>query len=209
MKDKISFIYNPHIHFNAFKFVIQSVRKNYPDSDVFVYMDIIRNDLKQYEEFSLQNNCTFIKRDQEMFFINKNDSMEINFSKMKEWFNRLKLSCEKSNAEWMLLLEDDVIVKKQIEKWPNSDVGTCRSYFRPGGGSIFKRKIFLEAIENSNILEIMTKVENAHYAQDVVLEHIFRMNGAKFEEWVELAEPSYRENVNHSIFHGYKDLYNK
>ena len=65
-----------------------------------------------------------------MFFINRNDSIEINLPKMIEWIERLKITCENTNADWILLLEDDVIVKRKVLQFPKVECGTNREYFR-------------------------------------------------------------------------------
>jgi hypothetical protein len=41
----------------------------------------------------------------------------------------------------------------------------------------------------------------------VLLETIFKKNGATFEEWDELAEPNCRDNEDHAVYHGYKELH--
>jgi hypothetical protein len=207
MKDNISFIYAPYIYFESYKNSLGNVRKHYPTADIFIYMDSFRDDIEKYRKISDEHNCKFTIRESHIFYTNRTDSIEINEPKMIEVCYRLTHASENTSAEWMMILEDDVVVKRPIQKWPNADVGTCRAYFRPGGGSIFKREIFLNCIKNTNIQSIIRNVPEANWAADVVLENIFRINDAKFEEWIELAEPEYRDNTDHAIYHGYKDLY--
>jgi formyltetrahydrofolate synthetase len=209
MNNTISFIYVPYIHFEAYKYSLQNLREHYPESDVFIYFDSFRDDIEKYKEIALEYNCKFILRDEKVFYTDRNDSFEINSKKMIEISKRLIHSCENTNSEWMMIFEEDVIIKKKIENFPKADVGTARYYFRPGGGSVFKRLAYLDAIKKADIPKIMETTINGSWAADVVLENVFRLNEATFEEWEELAEAGHRDNLPHSVYHGYKDLYNK
>jgi hypothetical protein len=129
----------PYIHFDAYKFVLENLRQHYPDSDVFIYFDSFREDAEKYKHVALEYNCNFILCDNTVFYTDVNDSFDVNSKKMIEIYDRISNTCNNSKSDWILIVEDDVYIKKQIEKFPNADVGTSRYYFRPGGGSIFKR----------------------------------------------------------------------
>ena len=206
MENTITFNYMPYIYFESYKNVLNNVRQHYPSADIFIYFDSFRDDIEKYKKIADEHNCKFIIRDTHVFYTNREDSIEINTPKLVEVFDRIKYTCETTDSKWILILEDDVLIKRPIEYWPTSDVGTCRYYFRPGGGSIFNRNTFLESLENADINNIIQNVPNARWAADVLLENIFKRNGATFEEWIELAEPSHRDDVSHAIYHGYKDL---
>jgi hypothetical protein len=207
MKNNISFIYSPYIYFESYKNVLNNVRIHYPTADIFIYMDSFRDDIEKYRKISDEHNCKFIVRDNHIFYTHRTDSIDINQPKMLEACNRMLHACENTTTEWILILEDDVLVKREIQTWPKADIGTCRNYFRPGGGSIFNKDVFLDSLKNIDISNIMKRVPNANWAADVVLENIFKNNNAKFEEWIELAEPGYRDDTDHAIYHGYKDLH--
>jgi hypothetical protein len=207
MENTITFNYMPYIYFESYKNALNNVRKHYPSADIFIYFDSFRDDIEKYRKVADEYNCKFIVRESHIFYTNREDSIKINEPKLLEVFNRIKYTCERTNSKWIMILEDDVLIKRKIQRWPASDVGTCRNYFRPGGGSIFSKELFLKAIENTNISNIINTIPDANWAADVVLENIFIRNGATFEEWVELAEPAYRDNTDHAIYHGYKDLY--
>lgn len=203
----IAFTYNPYKYFESYKNVLDNVRKHYPDSDIFIYMDNNRDDIEKYVDISFKHNCNIQIRNQKYDFINQKDSIETNLPKMMEWVNRIKTTCQNTKADWILNLEDDVIIKRKIQQWPEADVGTCRDYFRPGGGSIFDRNAFLNSIKNIDIKYIIENAPQAHWAGDILLENMFRMNGCTFAEWLELAEPEHRDNTNHAVYHGYKELH--
>lgn len=207
MENTISFTYNPYIYFESYKNVIQNIRKWYPNSDIFIYMDSFRDDLDKYREISDEYNCKYIVRDKTMYFIDRKDSIDVNTPKMLEWLDRIENSCISTNSKWIMLVEDDVLIKRKIINWPNSDVGHSRNYFRPGGGSIFKKESFLDSIKKVDTLSILKKFSHANWAGDVLLEHIFKNNNITHEKWIELAEPNWHDKTDHAVFHGYKELH--
>jgi hypothetical protein len=207
MQDSITFIYNPYTYFESYKNVLYNVRKHYKDSEIFIYFDSNRDDIEKYKTIANDYNCIFIVREISMGYINRNDSHTINKPKITEWVNRIIDTSKITNSKWILNLEDDVLIKRKILNFPQANVGTCRSYFRPGGGSIFDKNKFLESINNTNISNLIDTIPAANWAGDGLLENIFKKNGATFEEWTELAERNYKDNIDHAIYHGYKDLH--
>jgi hypothetical protein len=210
MENTITFTYNPYTYFHSYKNVLENIRKWYSESDIFIYMDSFRDDLDNYKKVSDDYNCNFIVRRDEMYYINGHDPTHINLPKMMEWLNRLKYTCENTNSEWIMLVEDDVVVKRKIQRWPVSDVGTNRNNFRPGGGSIFKREVFLKIYENlgeSGLEKIIRQQHTYSWAGDTLIERIFKDANVSNEKWIELAEPGYYDNTNHAVFHGYKDIH--
>jgi hypothetical protein len=87
------------------------------DSDVYIFLDSNRDDIEKYKTISDNFNCKFNVREDEMFFIDSKDSIEINKPKMIEWVTRLKYVCENTDSEWVMLLEDDVVIKRKIVKF--------------------------------------------------------------------------------------------
>jgi hypothetical protein len=207
MKNKIAFIYNPYMYFESYKNVLSNLRKHYPTADVFIYFDSFRDDIQKYSDVANDYGCKFNIRKEKMFYIHREDSIDVNEPKVLEWLNRIKYTCENTDVEWVLQLEDDVVVKREIKKFPVTAVGACRDYLRPGGGTIFKRESFLDSINKVNASELIRTIPNASWAGDWLLQNIFKMNNVTFEEWVELAEPGYRDNKDHAVYHGYKDLH--
>lgn len=205
---KICFNYNPYLYFESYKNVLNNVRIHYPESDIFIYFDEFRDDKKKYEEVAHEHNCKFNIRKDEFFYIQQDLGVQNAIPRTYEWLMRLKHTCENTDADWLLLLEDDVLIKNKIENWPEADVGTCRSYFRPGGGAIFKVESFLKVIKNYDLEKLKNIALDMMWMHgDVMLEKLFLLNGITFQEWVELAEPNHRDEINHSVFHGYKELH--
>ena len=207
MENTITFNYMPYIYFESYKNALNNVRKHYPTADIFIYFDSFRDDIEKYRKVADEHNCKFIVRESHVFYTNREDSIEINTPKLIEVFERIKYTCETTDSKWILIMEDDVLIKKPIENFPKADVGTCRYYNRPGGGSVFSRTVFLDSLKVADIPNIISMGSDAKWAADVVLQNIFTKNNATFEVWEELAEPELRDDQPHSVYHGYKDLY--
>jgi hypothetical protein len=208
VKNTITFIYNPYIYFESYKNVLNNVRLYYPDADIIIYMDSFRNDLQKYIEIASKHKCITSIRQNKMFYIHRDQTIDINLSKMVEWVDRIKSTCEASESEWIMLLEDDVLIKRAIKSWPNADCGKNRDRIGfLGGGSVFRRQKFLECLHKSDISTIIRNDTKAAWAGDHLLQYIFRLNGATEEKWVELAEPGYYDDTDHAVFHGYKKLH--
>jgi hypothetical protein len=205
--DTITFTYNPFGYVHSFENVIKNIRKFYQHETIFVYTDSAVHNLSKIQEISDKYSCNKIHSDIIMHYIEQKDPFDVNIQKMREWINRLINTCVNSDSTWVMLVEDDVLIKKQIESWPKSDCGTNRHDVGfLGGGSIFKREKFLEIINYYHIDEILHKDHRAVWAGDVLLQYVFKENNATYEKWLELGEPGYFEG-SCSVFHGYKDLH--
>jgi len=208
MKNEIVFTYNPYKYFHSYKNVLLNVRLYYPDADIIIFFDKCRKDLNKYIQIADFFKCKVIIRDVEVGYLKKEDSEEVNAPKQAEWVERIKMACEMSDAEWVMLLEDDVVIKRKIEKWPTADCGKNLDQIGfVGGGGIFRRKKFLESLEKIDIFAIMKKDHTASWAGDHMLSYIFRENGSTEEKWVELLESWQDEGQPHAVYHGYKLLH--
>lgn len=208
MDNTITFFYNPYTYFESYKNVLHKVRCYYKKSDIFIYMDKNRNDLQKYNTISFDYNCNLVVRESEVFYIDRKDTTNNNIPKMVELLNRIKNTCENTSSKWVLILEDDVLIKRKINYFPNSDCGINRDDAGfLGGGSIFKREKFLDSLKNTDIVDVMNNDHTASWAGDVMLKYIFLNNNSTYEKWLELAEPGYNDNGDYAIYHGYKELH--
>lgn len=209
--NKISFMYNPYTYFHSYKNTLENIRKWYTHEDVFIYMDSFRDDLNKYKTISDEGNCNFVVRENKMYYINRSDSMDVNLPKMIEWLSRIKDTCENTTSDWIMLVEDDVLIKRKIQKWPLSDCGKNRHDVGfLGGGSVFKREKYIQAYEklgNVRLEKLVMHKKDCSWAGDMALKYLFEKIGATSEKWVELAEPSYFDKTDHAVFHGYKELH--
>lgn len=203
----VAFHYNPRSFLKSYAHVLKNVKEYYSDSEIFVYLDNNRADLIPYIELALDYRCIVSVRNKYMYYIDRNEHIEVNYPKMKEWINRLRMTCEEATAEWIMLLEDDVVVKRRVKHWPTADCGKNRHDIGfLGGGSVFRREVFLECLKKTDVADLILKDSTASWAGDFLLSLIFRNQNCTEEKWVELAEPGYWDDKDHAVFHGYKDL---
>lgn len=210
-KNKIAFKYNPFTYKESFKHVIENLRKHYPISDVFIYLDDNRDDIPYYQSIADQHNCNIILRPNHRLYLKQSDPFEINYPKMIESLERIYHSCKNTTAKWIMHLEDDVLIKRKIREWPKSDVGRNRTHAGfTGGGSVFDRKKFIQIYESlgkEGIDDILHNNKGSIWAGDIILQKMYSKFHYTSEKWVELAEPGYFENKDHAVFHGFKDLH--
>lgn len=207
----ITFVLPHTIYFNSAKHCIESVRNVYTDYPIDLYLDPSDTRAADYRKLCQDYNCNFIIGTRTQGYINKNDSIETNLPKMLESHFRLYNSCKLYESEWVLILEDDVFLKKEITRFPAADCGKNREDVGfLGGGSIFKRDAYIKIYENvkeTGLTELIKQNHLFSWAGDVLKKHLFTVHGYTNEKWVELAEPGYWDDTDYSVFHGYKALH--
>jgi hypothetical protein len=206
----ISFNFQDTHYFESFKNCIVNVRKHYEHEIIDVFLDDNNPRIDKYNQFCEQYNCNVYFRERHMGFIYREDDIQTNLPKMLESHYRIYQTCKNSNEEWIMLLEDDVLIKRKIKYWPSADCGTNREWFKVGGGGILRRKKYIEIYEDlgeSGFTEIINKNHLFSWAGDALKQTIYSKYNASSEKWVELAEPNYYDNTDHAVFHGYKELH--
>lgn len=206
----ISFNFQDSNYIHSFENCIKNVRKFYEKELIDFYIDSNSNNIEAYKNICNEHNVEMTIRQRNQGYINRNDSIETNIPKMLESHYRIYNTCKKVNSEWIMLLEDDVLIKRKIKHWPSKDIGTNREFFRAGGGAIFKREIFLKIYENlgeSGLEKIIVQDHTYSWAGDALKERIFNDASVSYEKWIEIAEPGYYEDSDHAVFHGYKELH--
>ena len=134
----ISFNFQDSNYIHSFENCIKKVRKFYQKELIDFYIDSNSNNIEEYKNICEKYKVEITIREINQGYIDRNDSIEINIPKMLESHYRIYKTCKKSNSEWIMLLEDDVLIKREIRYWPITECGTNREYFKNGGGSIFK-----------------------------------------------------------------------
>jgi hypothetical protein len=207
----IAFNFQDTHYFESFKNCIINVRKYYEDEIIDVFLDDNDPKIKEYTEFCTQCKCNLTLRDRHMGYINREDNLETNLPKMLESHYRIYQTCKNSSDEWVMILEDDVLIKRKILNWPQSDCGKNRDDVGfLGGGSVFKREKYITIYENLGEQGLTDLINSNHllsWAGDALKAVIFRACNATEEKWIELAEPNYFDNIDHAVYHGYKDLH--
>lgn len=206
----IAFNFQHSLYIHSFLNCIKSVRKFYPNNLIDFYIDDTCENYNEYKKICGDYNVTINFRNQIQGYIRREDSIEINIPKILESQYRVYSTCKKTDENWIMLLEDDVVIKREIKHWPDSDCGTNREYFKNGGGSIIKTNTFIKAYETFGEVGmeklIITNNEYA-WAGDALKSEMFMAIGATYEKWIELAEPGYYDHTDHAVFHGYKELH--
>lgn len=140
-------------------------------------------------------------------------------------------SMQKSDADYMMILEPDVFVSKMPTVWPKEAGGItwnwypqeikdrirmawdieCPDTYSMAGGSVvsvrtWKKKAFDLTQEDINeIIEIWEEAK----AGDTLMSMILLKFGIEIESWSEVYESGLNENMESaSIFHGIKTWYN-
>jgi hypothetical protein len=207
----ISFNFQDSNYLFSFENCIRNVRKFYPNELIDFYIDSNSLKINEYKKICHSFNVEMTIRQRNQGYINRTDSMETNIPKMLESHYRIYNTCKKSNDEWVMLLEDDVLIKREIKHWPKSDCGKNRDNVGfLGGGSIFKRDVYLQIYESLQDIGLEKLIRENHtysWAGDALKQRIFKEAGASDEKWIELAEPGYYDDKDHAVYHGYKDLH--
>jgi len=211
MSNTIAFNFQDSIYIHSFENCIKNVRKYYENQLIDFYIDSNSNRIEQYTDICRIYNVEITIRDRHQGYINRNDSFDINIPKILESHYRIYNTCKKAKSDWIMLLEDDVLIKRLIINWPKAQCGTNREYFKNAGGSIFKREMYINVYENIGEagLEKIIKTNHTYsWAGDELKQKLFTDAGISYEKWIELAEPNYNDDTDHAVFHGYKDLHN-
>jgi len=206
----ISFNFQDSNYLHSFENCILNVRKFYKNELIDFYIDSNSSKINEYKEICNKFNVEMTIRDRNQGYIDRTDSIETNIPKMLESHYRIYNTCKKSNSEWVMLLEDDVLIKRKIINWPKSDCGTNREWFKNGGGSIFKKEKYVTAYEflgENGLIDIINRYPECAWAGDALKQFMFSKVGTTWEKWIELAEPDYYDNTDHAVYHGYKDLH--
>jgi hypothetical protein len=206
----ISFNFQDSHYIHSFENCIINIRKFYENELIDFFIDSNNKRLSEYETICKKYNVDLNIRNIHQGYIDREDSIDVNISKMLESHRRIYMTSLKSDSEWVLLLEDDILIKRKIKKWPSTDCGTNREYFKMGGGSIFRREKYIEAYESLGEIGLQQLIKQNHllsWAGDELKRIMFDRINATSEKWIELAEPDYFDKTDHAVFHGYKDLH--
>lgn len=156
-----------------------------------------------------------------------------------EYLRRIYEHCLASNADWVVLLEDDVLTKRRAVLFPETTCAGARSnpcsgqlsaylnlihntqgiqhYYGLCGGSCFHRATFLECYHRLNdrdlrLLNILD--EKVFKCCDVLLTCLFLLQGYTYSEWAEVSElswprPEWRVARDAAFDHADKRYYNQ
>jgi len=183
---------------------LKSFRSFYPD----IAISLLSDKGEDFRDVAKRFRCDYTYAEENLGYWPCKD--------IKAWFRRLYDTCSMyKDAEWILLLEDDIRTRDRISKYPNAHLagqagGVFDSHFfklakeyiwklYPGleingysgcGGSIFHRKSFLICYDNINRFDvgILEKLDKRlGWATDISLDYLFHLNGFISRRWLDLS----------------------
>jgi hypothetical protein len=152
---------------------------------------------------------------------------------VEEYFKRIYEHCISVNSEWVVILEEDVITLRNINYFPTTEcAGPRLNSYSPEltnfliknygdkqygygmcGGSIFKRKSFIDAFNKFLDLKSCVQYDNRITGwSDIPLTLIFHLAGLDYSVWHEISEkthPSLPIIRDGAFDHAYKYWYGK
>jgi hypothetical protein len=145
------------------KHIVENIRKQYPNT----YYLLVSDAADDLWNIATVNNCEYKRYD------NKLGYPSYDAHKTIEWLKRFRQACLDCNTSHIMMVEDDVWIKKEITVEPNWEMagGTIThgnvipeniidsitefsgkrpltNYYACGGGSIFKVSTFLDNFDN-------------------------------------------------------------
>ena len=216
---------------NAADFVLRNFREHFPENPIV----LISDGGDDFTDLSKKYNCSFHMR--ENIYgdeTNNYPTYPYNAYRLKEWWNRQKLTCEETKMEYIMILEDDVYVKESFEIHPPFHLRGVRigNYFSPKmkqeikskgnidainygmcGGSIYNAKTFLKIYD-----DVMNDIEENHErlleddqyfvlgAVDANITYHFNKRGYSYEHAPWLSEVR-EHNDEYPVIHQWKEHY--
>lgn len=146
---------------------------------------------------------------------------------VKHWFQRIATAAAWCNCDYLVLMQEDTLVRKALKKAPPHDAGGTTAHQRPpgvykksshepygmGGGSYVRVEAFLDAYSKTNWarMEAMSStVKQSKRFNDGALAMIMMEAGYTLLPWGDLTQQSgqrKRSNPNAAIVHNFKDFY--
>jgi hypothetical protein len=217
----------------ATRFVLENFKKHFSTSPVF----LISDGGEDLEDIAEEFQCGYVKLDN--LYGDKTNFYPINFynsTRMKEAWRRHKMAVDHCQTEYVIILEDDVYVKKGFDITEEFALrgarigngfsaetyekvvlsgGTPSTYYGMCGGSIYNAKIFnsiyddvLKDIDLEHDRLLLTGRHHVLGAIDASITYHFNKRGFKYENSPWMVETHERiEQEKFQIIHKYKDLY--
>ena len=189
-----------------------TIRKHMPFSPVQLVTDKDLPNLEQYKVVAELLEIPMTIRNIRCTYIDKSHDLELNISKMYEWFDRMYYMCEILSTKWVVRMEDDVYLRRPITKFPGTEAGGNYIAHGMGGGSIFNRLAFMEMYKKLDYDYIDKKCrenETNNFAADGILRYMFTENGYGYSKWEDITEDWQGEDTDAALHHGDKALYDR
>lgn len=208
----VGYFYNLHVNIDSFLYCLMSVKKYSPGSPVILFTDESLDNWRDYKVLSKILTVPLIIRDTPATFIDRKDVIDVNYSKMQEYINRMYTACTMLDTKWIVRLEDDVHMRRPIKKYPTTACAGNYHDFGMGGGSIMNREAFIKIYENYGPEWIYYKCvidDRNAWAGDGLIRNMFEANGYTYAKWAEITEDWMEDDKDAAFHHGDKQLYDK
>jgi hypothetical protein len=227
----VGFYFNCYKNKFATENILLALRKHYPTEKVFLMCD----NGDDFTEIANKYNCKYYYSDVNILggriINNKKCHCFSDINCARHYLNVIQMAMDYCNSDYLILMEDDVLIMDKIQKYPLHSGGDKNSnnfdvlfkdksnilnvkypdrkfsHWNLAGGSIVHINTLKECIQNTNIDDLL-ELDNyckpnleVWHTNDVLLSFILMINGKTNELWT---------NTNKSnIIHPYKGFYNK
>ncbi len=202
-------------NYESVKFVISKFREIYPDAPIRMVSDAGED----FSDIAETYNCIFDYESQNIFprgiLLGHPQSLSGNTSQVGAytWLKRLYDTSVQFNTDWILIMEDDVLTRHAVTRFPTTDAaGATQHEFYPGlrnllmerntknsmwgyglcGGSLINRQFFVTAYETQLKefdLEYLSKLDSRIYGwSDVLLTAFIIFSGGTYSISEELED---------------------
>ena len=231
MKPEFGVYYAVYKNKKATDVVLTNFRKHFPDNPVV----LISDGGDDFSDLAEKFNCKYYYREN-IFGLGNLDRDPYDSKRTIEWWDRQKLVCDETGSDYIMIMEDDVLVREPFDINPPfhlrgvrignqftgkmiTDIYNCTrqvsTHYGMCGGSIYNAKTFLKVYNDvvediKNNMDRMMEEDPASYkmlgAVDANITYHFAKRGYKYEVALWLGEV--REGrFNLPVIHQWKEHY--
>lgn len=217
MNNTMAFMFSPYLP-EGIDYVLSNIRNVYTadESDIFVFLDneyVIKDRITNTKRLDLFLTITE-KYDVNTIVSNGRFTYStINFPeegklKMVELINRFIYACDNTNSKWIMTLEDDVLIRKKITKFPDTDFTIAKGGLCTGG-IIFDREKLSSTLKSYTIDELLFIMQSYpfHFAGDQLIKYLLQNRGLSCSVFQDHADGIRPEDTEAAVIHCMKDHY--
>jgi hypothetical protein len=193
--------------------VLKQLRKIYPLSSISIWEDCHfkdnNNNIYPLKKIAQEFNCIHHEIPYLEEYLSKN-CHAVDLKTNLDYLDRIYFSInnELHQSEWIMLLEDDVWIQKEIKTYPDGDFCGHGTGSLLSGGVVFKRESFLKAYSLISNINWDKATNNEKVHTDHFLNLIFcNGNCIQSSYWNELGNFNINNAFSYAVLHGLKLFY--